>query len=173
VNRILESERKKAKNERSSHDGGVRQSFQKEVRTLLFRLLSATRSTMVTSRRSVFRPCIDLHQGVVKQIVGASLQDDDRAKERALASSSSSSSQTASIASLKTNFTSTLSSAHYAELYQKNNLTGAHVIKLGPRNDEAALAAIEAWRDGLQVGGGINASNAKYWVERGAEKVSV
>lgn len=122
---------------------------------------------MATTRRSLFRPCIDLHQGVVKQIVGASLQDDDRAKDRALASSSTS----ATSPSLKTNFTSTLSPSHYAHLYKSNNLTGAHVIKLGPGNDEAAAQAIDAWRDGLHVGGGITADNAKHWIERGAEKV--
>jgi phosphoribosylformimino-5-aminoimidazole carboxamide ribotide isomerase len=119
---------------------------------------------MTSRRRSLFRPCIDLHQGVVKQIVGASLRDDDEAKERALASSSTTS-------SLKTNFTSTLSPAHYANLYKSNSLTGGHVIKLGPGNEDAAGEAVTAWKDGLHVGGGINADNAQKWIERGAEKV--
>lgn len=126
--------------------------------------------SLSTRKKSLFRPCIDLHQGVVKQIVGASLRDDDTAGERAIASSSSSSSSAPS-SSLKTNFTSTLSPAHYARLYKENNLTGAHVIKLGPGNDEAAGEAVDAWKNGLHVGGGINALNAKSWIERGAEKV--
>lgn len=124
---------------------------------------------MAARRRSLFRPCIDLHQGVVKQIVGASLRDDDEAKERALASSNSASSSNTT--SLKTNFTSTLSPAHYAELYKSNKLTGGHVIKLGPGNENAAGEAVNAWKDGLHVGGGINADNAQKWIERGAEKV--
>lgn len=131
------------------------------------KLLLTSLNVMPVARRSLFRPCIDLHQGVVKQIVGASLQDDDRAKERAIASSSMSETTT-----LKTNFTSDLSPAHYANLYKSRNLRGAHVIKLGPGNDEAAGQAIDAWKDGLHVGGGINADNAKQWIERGAEKVS-
>ncbi|UZJ51244.1 hypothetical protein CBS101457_000564 [Exobasidium rhododendri] len=126
---------------------------------------------MSSSRRSLFRPCIDLHQGVVKQIVGASLQDDDRAKERALSSTSTSLSE--ATPTLKTNFTSTLDPAHYANLYRTNGLKGAHVIKLGPGNDEAAGQAIDAWKDGLHVGGGINADNARQWIERGAEKIIV
>lgn len=121
---------------------------------------------MSSRRRSIFRPCIDLHQGVVKQIVGASLQDDDRVKERALASSAA-----ASTSTLKTNFISTLSPAHYAKLYRDNNLRGGHVIKLGPGNEEAAEGAIYTWRDGLHVGGGINDTNAQQWIEKGAEKV--
>lgn len=126
-------------------------------------------SQMTSRRKSLFRPCIDLHQGVVKQIVGASLRDDDEAKDRALASSSASASRPSS---LKTNFTSTLSPAHYASLYRSNNLIGGHVIKLGSGNEEAAEGAVTAWKDGLHVGGGINIDNAKGWIERGAEKVS-
>jgi phosphoribosylformimino-5-aminoimidazole carboxamide ribotide isomerase len=139
--------------------------------SLLFSSLSSplpSHPLMASKRKSLFRPCIDLHQGVVKQIVGASLRDNDEAKERALASSSASASDSTS---LKTNFTSTLSPAHYANLYKSNKLTGGHVIKLGPGNEEAAEDAVTAWKDGLHVGGGINADNAKGWIERGAEKV--
>lgn len=31
-------------------------------------------------RRSVFRPCIDLHNGEVKQIVGGTLHEDDASR---------------------------------------------------------------------------------------------
>lgn len=63
--------------------------------------------------------------------------------------------------------------AYYAELYRSNGLTGGHVIKLGPGNDKAAREALAAWPQGLQVGGGINASNAQEWLDAGAEKVGV
>lgn len=100
-----------------------------------------------------FRPCIDLHAGSVKQIVGGTLS-------------------TISDSSLKTNFTSEHPSAYYADLYKKHGLTGAHVIMLGPGNDEAAKEALAAWKGGMQVGGGITEKNAREWIERGAEKVS-
>lgn len=64
-------------------------------------------------------------------------------------------------------------SSYYAELYRKHRLTGGHVIKLGPGNDQAARAALETWPGGLQVGGGITADNAKEWIDAGAEKVIV
>ncbi|KAF2273818.1 Phosphoribosylformimino-5-aminoimidazole carboxamide ribotide isomerase [Westerdykella ornata] len=101
-----------------------------------------------------FRPCIDLHAGSVKQIVGGTLS-------------------TTSESSLKTNFTSEHPAGYYASLYKKHNLTGAHVIMLGPGNEEAAKEALEAWRGGLQVGGGIHEGNAREWIERGAEKVII
>ena len=50
-------------------------------------------------------------------------------------------------------------------------MTGAHVIMLGPGNEEAAQDALNAWPDGLQVGGGINAANAASWIQKGAQKV--
>ncbi|EST06814.1 Histidine biosynthesis [Kalmanozyma brasiliensis GHG001] len=105
------------------------------------------------SRKSLFRPCIDLHEGVVKQIVGGTLTDTD--------------------STLRTNFVATHSPAHFASLYRQHGLTGGHVIKLGPRNDEAAASAVAAWPRGLHVGGGINGDNAKEWLEKGAEKVIV
>lgn len=98
-----------------------------------------------------FRPCIDLHAGSVKQIVGGTLSTDD--------------------AGLKTNFTSEHPAAYYADLYRKHWLRGGHVIMLGPKNDDAAREALSAWPGGLQVGGGINASNAKTWLDAGAERV--
>ncbi|KAJ9097713.1 hypothetical protein QFC21_004751 [Naganishia friedmannii] len=55
-------------------------------------------------------------------------------------------------------------------MYRDNNLTGGHVIKLGPGNDNAAREALAAWPGGLQVGGGIHVSNAQEWIDAGAEK---
>lgn len=100
-----------------------------------------------------FRPCIDLHHGQVKQIVGSSLTDDGAAP--------------------RTNFVAEQPAAWYAELYKRDGLTGGHVIKLGPGNDEAALAALAAYRGGLQVGGGITANNAQQWLDAGASHVIV
>lgn len=100
-----------------------------------------------------FRPCIDLHAGSVKQIVGGTLSTDN--------------------AGLKTNFTSEHPAAYFAELYRKNSVRGGHVIMLGPGNEEAAQEALSAWPNGLQVGGGIKDSNAKRWIDAGAERVSI
>ena len=101
-----------------------------------------------------FRPCIDLHGGRVKQIVGATLSDQT---------------PTAPV----TNFVSDHGAAWYANLYRRDNLVGGHVILLGPGNETAAVEALAAWPDGLQVGGGITAANAKSWLDRGAAKVIV
>ncbi|MEJ2691139.1 MAG: phosphoribosylformimino-5-aminoimidazole carboxamide ribotide isomerase [Deltaproteobacteria bacterium] len=101
-----------------------------------------------------FRPCIDLHDGQVKQIVGSSLSDTDRA-------------------GLKTTFASELSPAHYAELYRRDRLFGGHVIMLGPGNEEAGRKALAAFPGGLQIGGGITADNAASWLEQGASHVIV
>jgi phosphoribosylformimino-5-aminoimidazole carboxamide ribotide isomerase len=73
---------------------------------------------------------------------------------------------------LKTNFISPHPPAYFARLYKDNELSGAHVIMLGPGNDEAALESLKAWPGGLQVGGGINDKNARKWLDAGAEKVS-
>ncbi|KAH6914910.1 N--5 [Coprinopsis sp. MPI-PUGE-AT-0042] len=109
---------------------------------------------MATTTRSVFRPCIDLHNGQVKQIVGGTLSD-------------------STPDTLRTNFVAEQSAGQFAEMYKRHNLTGAHVIKLGPGNDEAAKEALAAWPGGLQIGGGINESNAKEWLDAGASKVIV
>ena len=66
---------------------------------------------------------------------------------------------------------SKLPASHFAELYKTNDLTGAHVIMLGPGNEEAAQEALRTWPGGLQVGGGINERNALQWIQQGAEKV--
>jgi len=100
-----------------------------------------------------FRPCIDLHNGQVKQIVGGSLSDNDQA--------------------VKTNFVSDHDSAYYAKMYRRDGLTGGHVIMLGPGNMEAAKQALAAYPGGLQVGGGITAGNAQEWLKAGAAQVIV
>ena len=101
-----------------------------------------------------FRPCIDLHDGKVKQIVGSTLKDDDPK-------------------SLQTNFTAEHPSSWFAELYKKDNLTGGHIIKLGPGNEEAATGALATWPGGMQIGGGITAENGKGWLDKGASHVIV
>jgi|UniRef100_UPI004049CE47 phosphoribosylformimino-5-aminoimidazole carboxamide ribotide isomerase len=100
-----------------------------------------------------FRPCIDLHEGKVKQIVGGSLRDD--------------------AAGLRTNFESDQPAEYFAGLYQRDGLTGGHVIKLGPGNDDAARAALAAYPGGMQVGGGINLVNAPHWLAAGGSHVIV
>lgn len=105
-----------------------------------------------------FRPCIDLHNGQVKQIVGSTLKDttDDEDK-----------------ASLNTNFETDRPAADYAKMYETDALTGGHVIMLGPGNQEAAMSALKAYPNGLQVGGGVNDTNALSWLEAGASHVIV
>jgi phosphoribosylformimino-5-aminoimidazole carboxamide ribotide isomerase len=103
--------------------------------------------------RGVFRPCIDLHEGRVKQIVGGSLSD--------------------SGAGLRTNFVSERPAKWFAELYRKDDLRGGHVIMLGPGNEAAAREALSAWPGGLQIGGGVNAENARGWLEAGASHVII
>ncbi|KAH0596208.1 hypothetical protein MHUMG1_06069 [Metarhizium humberi] len=100
-----------------------------------------------------FRPCIDLHAGQVKQIVGGTLDSASSA--------------------LQTNYVSQHPPSHFAELYRSNSLEGAHVIMLGPGNTEPAKQALQAWPGHLQVGGGINDKNAKEWVDAGASKVII
>lgn len=102
---------------------------------------------------TLFRPCIDLHEGCVKQIVGGTLTD--------------------SGSGTRENHVSDKQSAWFAKKYQADGLTGGHVIKLGPGNDEAARQALEAYPGGLQLGGGIHAQNASEWIDRGASHVIV
>jgi phosphoribosylformimino-5-aminoimidazole carboxamide ribotide isomerase len=102
---------------------------------------------------TLFRPCIDLHAGKVKQIVGGTLSDDG--------------------AGLQTNFESDRPAQDYAALYRQDALTGGHVIKLGPDNDRAAREALAAYPQGLQIGGGIHCENASAWLEAGASHVIV
>ena len=101
----------------------------------------------------MFRPCIDLHEGKVKQIVGGTLGGDPRR--------------------LQTNFVSDRPAAWYAELYHRDGLQGGHVIMLGPANESAARAALQAYPGGLQIGGGVNLDNARGWLEAGASHIVV
>lgn len=98
-----------------------------------------------------FRPCIDLHEGKVKQIVGSTLTDDSKG--------------------LVENFVSLHDSSYYAEMFKRDGLSGGHVIMLGPGNEEQALKALRAYPGGLQIGGGITADNAVTYLECGASHV--
>ena len=98
-----------------------------------------------------FRPCIDLHEGKVKQIVGGTLNDEG-AEE---------------------NFVSKKLPSWYAEKFRGNDLQGGHVIQLGPGNLQAAREALAAWPGGLQLGGGVSLENAGEWIEAGASQVIV
>ena len=100
-----------------------------------------------------FRPCIDLHEGLVKQIVGGTLGSETD--------------------SLRENFVSERSAGYFAARYREDALTGGHVIMLGPGNEEAALEALRAYPGGLQVGGGIHAGNARRYLDAGASHVIV
>jgi phosphoribosylformimino-5-aminoimidazole carboxamide ribotide isomerase len=101
----------------------------------------------------MFRPCIDLHEGKVKQIVGGTLGGDPSA--------------------LRTNFVSERPAAWFAELYQRDGLAGGHVIMLGSGNEAAAREALQAFPGGLHLGGGVNLDNARGWLEAGASHVIV
>jgi phosphoribosylformimino-5-aminoimidazole carboxamide ribotide isomerase len=101
----------------------------------------------------MFRPCIDLHDGRVKQIVGGTLDDGG--------------------AGPQVNFVAEHDAAWFAARYREDGLTGGHVIKLGPGNDEAARSALAAYPGGLQIGGGIDAANAAAWIDAGASHVIV
>lgn len=107
-----------------------------------------------------FRPCIDIHNGQVKQIVGGSLFDEKNQAEE--------------------NFVSDQDAAWFAQLYQNKGLTGGHVILLNPSASEffeetkkQALSALKSFPGGLQAGGGITAENASEYLEAGASHVIV
>ncbi len=96
-----------------------------------------------------FRPCIDLRNGKVVQIVGSTLGDTPEA--------------------LVTNFETERSPADYARMYQADSLAGGHVIALGPGNRAAALAALRAFPGGLQAGGGITPA----WMPSDSSRCSI
>lgn len=108
-----------------------------------------------------FRPCIDLHDGVVKQIVGSTLSD-----------AAGGGSATAAVTE---NFSTERPAAEFAATYRQHALTGGHVIMLGANgpNEAAAKASLLAWPGGLQVGGGITADSARSWLDAGASHVIV
>lgn len=107
-----------------------------------------------------FRPCIDIHNGRVKQIVGGSLRDEnDGAAE---------------------NFVADRDAAFYARMYRQEGLSGGHVILLNHRDSgyyketkNQALSALSAWPGGLQVGGGITPDNGLEFLQAGASHVIV
>lgn len=107
-----------------------------------------------------FRPCIDIHNGKVKQIVGGSLRDEhDTAEE---------------------NFVSGQDAAFYAEFYKSRGIRGGHIILLNPKDSpyyketkDQALLALKAWPGALQVGGGITPENAEEFLKAGASHVIV
>lgn len=101
----------------------------------------------------MFRPCIDLREGNVVQIVGGTLSDN--------------------AAAVRTNFVSARPASWFADLYRRDGLTGGHVILLGAGNEAPAREALAAYPGGLQIGGGINAGNARDWLDAGASHVIV
>lgn len=107
-----------------------------------------------------FRPCIDIHNGKVKQIVGGSLQDEGDHAE--------------------TNFTSQYEAKHYADKYRRDGIKGGHIILLNPISSEyyeatksQAIEALHTYPQGMQIGGGITNENALEYLEEGASHVIV
>ena len=119
----------------------------------LDRISRLERGRLDFSFPEMFRPCIDLHEGQVKQIVGGTLG--------------------AGSGQLRTNFVSERSAAWYAELYRRDGLAGGHLIMLGPGNESEAKSALGAYPGGLQIGGGMNAGNARAWLDAGASHIIV
>jgi len=113
-----------------------------------------------TGCKMKFRPCIDIHNGSVKQIVGSSLKDDGSRAED--------------------NFVSLKDAGYYAGMYKRDGFTGGHVIILNPAGSpyyEADIVqaekALNTFRNGMQAGGGVNASNARMYLDMGASHVIV
>lgn len=107
-----------------------------------------------------FRPCIDIHNGRVKQIVGGSLKDAGNQADE--------------------NFVSEYDAAYYANLYKSDGLVGGHIILLNPEGSEyyeadlaQAKRALGAYPGGLMIGGGIHADNASTFIDAGASHVIV
>lgn len=98
-----------------------------------------------------FRPCIDLHGGKVKQIVGGSYNE----------------------SGAKENFVSENGSDYYANLYMESGLTGGHLISIGKGNDSEIKNALKAYPNGLQIGGGVTLDNAMDYINLGATHVIV
>ncbi|XP_022926064.1 1-(5-phosphoribosyl)-5-[(5-phosphoribosylamino)methylideneamino] imidazole-4-carboxamide isomerase, chloroplastic isoform X2 [Cucurbita moschata] len=136
----------------SSNYGAMKLGIIRATTSLSFR------SSRMTVCAVSFRPCIDIHKGKVKQIVGSTLRDSEQEGS-----------------TLLTNFESDKSAAEYANLYKQDGLTGGHAIMLGadPLSIAAAIEALHAYPGGLQVGGGINSENASRYIEEGASHVIV
>ncbi len=124
-----------------------------------------------------FRPCIDIHNGQVKQIVGSTLHDQRKRTNGDGVSGSFSENESTGA---KENFVSKQDAAYYARLYKEDGLTGGHVILLNPKgtpeyeaDKAAAISALKAYPNGLQIGGGIDDTNAAAFLEAGASHVIV
>ena len=107
-----------------------------------------------------FRPCIDIHNGHVVQIVGSSLRDEND--------------------SAQNNFVSEKDSAYYANLYQEHGLSGGHIIILNGKDSEyyeatkaEAVKALQTYKGGMQIGGGITDKNAEEYILAGASHIIV
>ena len=106
-----------------------------------------------------FRPCIDLRNGKVTQIVGSTLRDSQPINSSPTDIN-------------KENFVDEENkSSYYAELYKKHGLSGGHVIMLGPGNEDAARLALQTYPHQMQIGGGIDEQNAQQWLAAGASHV--
>ena len=111
----------------------------------------------------LFRPCIDIHDGKVKQIVGATLSDLGKANGQP-----------------KENFVADKNAAYYAKIYKKDGLKGGHIINLNRKgtpeyelSKKEAMEALAAFPNGLQYGGGVDVDNAKEFIDAGASHVIV
>lgn len=107
-----------------------------------------------------FRPCIDIHNGHVVQIVGSSLRDENN--------------------SAQNNFVSEKDSAYYANLYKEHGLSGGHIIILNGKDSEyyeatkaEAVKALQTYKGGMQIGGGITDKNAEEYILAGASHIIV
>lgn len=100
-----------------------------------------------------FRPCIDIHQGKVKQIVGSTLSNEGASE----------------------NFVADKESTFYARMFREDKLTGGHIVMLdrSPETQKAAEEALEAYPWGMQIGGGINSENCKKYLHAGASHIIV
>ena len=116
------------------------------------------------------RPCIDLHDGQVKQIVGSSIRDEQGRSARY------------GLGGVKENFVSFEGAAHYAAIYREKNLPGGHIILLNSKerqpelyevDRQQALAALRAYPGGMQAGGGMTPENASDFLDAGASHVIV
>ena len=110
-----------------------------------------------------FRPCIDIHDGKVKQIVGDTLSDLGKEAGKP-----------------KENFVADKNAAHYAKIYKKDGLKGGHIINLNMKGTDGyeaskkeALEALAAYPNGMQYGGGVDDENAKEFISAGASHVIV
>ncbi|KAI0560797.1 Histidine biosynthesis [Gracilaria domingensis] len=129
----------------------IRRKNSSGVRSMPSRAVSVRR-TEITMRTMRFRPCIDIHQNRVKQIVGGTLTQSEMPE---------------------TNFETDMSPAYFASMYRDDRLPGGHVIMLGPGNEETACQALQAFPGGMHVGGGIQPSTCARFLEAGASHVIV